>query len=318
MDEPFCVINRALLTLIVGPLLLLNASTLYADIYRWVDENGKVHFSDKKLDSVEQKVVKPEIIESNWSRFKINVESRGVVLSDKETQEIIEGVNNVYEFYDRVLYFDIYKTVPVKILILKNREIYQNHLRKLYGRKPPPSFGIYNHKDNQIIVYLQKNRDKTFKTIKHEVSHAVIDTITPYAPAWLNEGLAEQMETLEKVNDELRIEPHGGNRRSVERSLKRENLLAVDEFLKLPSHEWRHSLSSSGKPLQSQAGQFVYFLLSTSTDRNFVVRLLHNFERGNRTLSYYLVDDNYIGGIKTLRAKWGRWLWKQSDKAIKL
>ncbi len=39
------------------PFLLASSSSLLADVYRWVDENGEVHFSDKKPASVQAEVV---------------------------------------------------------------------------------------------------------------------------------------------------------------------------------------------------------------------------------------------------------------------
>lgn len=70
--------------------------------------------------------------------------------------------------------------------------------------------------------------------------------------------------------------------------------------------------------LRAQSGQFLSFLLSQPTRRNFVVRLMHNFNRGDRTLSYYLVDDNYIGGVSMLGLDWRRWLHEQGAGVIRL
>jgi hypothetical protein len=45
---------------------------------------------------------------------------------------------------------------------------------------------------------------------------------------------------------------------------------------------------------------------------------MHNFNRGDRTLSYYLVDDNYIGGVNMLVLDWRRWLLAQEEGVIRL
>lgn len=70
--------------------------------------------------------------------------------------------------------------------------------------------------------------------------------------------------------------------------------------------------------LRAQSGQFLSFLPSNPTRRNFVVRLMHNFNRGDRTLAYYLVDDNYIGGVNMLGLDWSRWLHQQGEGIIRL
>jgi hypothetical protein len=292
-------------------------STLcFAEVYKWVDEHGKTHFSDKKIDGADQKVVAFDMVESEWTRFDIDVATRDVSLTSTEKKNIIDGINNVYEFFDRVLFFDIYKTVPVNILILKNKREYVNYLKQIGKARAAASYGVYIRSTNQIVVYIRKNREDTFKTIRHEVSHAVVDTIMPYSPAWLNEGLAEQMETLNRNNSGLYVESHTVNLTSVARALKTNRLSNISDFLKLPSIKWRHSLSDGQYYLQSQAGQFVYFLLSTRPNRSFVVRLMHKFSRGDRKLSYYLVDDNYIGGVKTMEIAWRNWVKQQSSQTI--
>jgi len=268
---------------LVCSLLMILANPSYAKIYKWVDEDGRIHFSDRKNHSVKQEVVNVKPGSSNWSRFDIKIETVDVELSDKENQQIVDGVNNVYEFFDRVMFFDMYRTVPVNILIFKDKTGYRKYLVSKNKGQWVASYGLYIPSEHQIVVYVQQNRSRTFKTIKHEVSHAVVDTIVPYSPAWLNEGLAEQMEMLERDEKSLYFEHHA------------------------------HNLG-----VVAQAGQFLYFLFSKPTRRNFVVRLMRNFNRGDRTLSYYLVDNNYIGGVKVLELDWRNWLLKPGKRIIRL
>jgi hypothetical protein len=299
-------------------LLLLFASAGQAKIYKWVDEDGKVHFSDRQDHSIEQEVVDVKPGVSEWSRFEIDIKTVDVELSEQEHQQIVEGVNNVYEFFDRVMSFDMNRTVPVNILILKDSTAYRNYLIRRNRGMAVASYGIYMSSENQIVVYIRKNRALTFPTIKHEVSHAVVDTIVPYAPAWLNEGLAEQMETIERDESGLYFERHRENKWVVNQAREQGRLAGIDQLLKLPSNKWRHSDLSGRGSLRAQSGQFVYFLLSNPTRRNLVVRLMHNFNRGDRTISYYLVNDNYIGGVAMLALDWRRWLHDQGAGVIRL
>lgn len=275
-----------------------------------------VHFGEKKIDGLKQESVKLNQTTSNWAKFNIKVESVNASLTNREIKNIVDGVNYVYEFFDRVLYFDIYKTVPVNILILSDKNEYVRYLKENDQEKLIASYGVYLHKKNQIVVYIRKEREKTFKTIRHEVSHAIVGTIMPYAPAWLNEGIAEQMETINRSVSGLYIESHTLNRRSVDRALRDNGLINISEFLKLPSTQWRHSLGDSRMELQAHTGQFVYFLLSTSPNRDFVIRLMHKYSLGDRTLSYYLVDANYIGGLRALEITWSSWVKNQSRNVI--
>lgn len=297
---------------------MIFATSGYAKIYKWVDEDGKVHFSDREDRSVEQEVVNVKPSASKWSRFDIKIKAVDVELSEEESQQIVDGVNNVYEFFDRVMSFDMYRTVPVNILIFKDKSEYRNYLIRKNKGLAVASYGLYIPSEHQIVVYVQENRSRTFETIKHEVSHAVVDTIVPYAPIWLNEGLAEQMEMLERDQSGLYFERHEENRWVVAQAREQGRLTGIDQFLKLPSNKWRHSDMSGHGSLRAQSGQFISFLLSKPTSRNFVVRLMHNFNRGDRTLAYYLVDDNYIGGVKVLELDWRRWLHQQGKEIIRL
>ncbi|WP_417521700.1 DUF4124 domain-containing protein [Marinobacter sp.] len=311
-------LKKAIHSIVVFSLFMIAASTVHAEIYKWVDGDGKVHFSDRKDHKVEQQIVNVKPGVSKWSRFKIDINAVDVELTDEENQQIVDGTNNVYEFFDRVMSFDMYRTVPVNIMIFKGRAEYRNYLIRNNRGKAVASYGLYIPSENQIVVYMQKNRRLTFRTIKHEVSHAIIDTIVPYAPAWLNEGLAEQMEMLERDGSGLYFERHRENQWVVAQARELGRLNEIDQFLKLSSDKWLHSDASGKGSLRAQAGQFIYFLLSKPTSRNFLVRLMHNFNRGDRTLSYYLVDDNYIGGVSMLSLDWGRWLHGQGRESIRL
>ena len=310
-------LGKAVSPVLVLSLFLIVANPGYAEIYKWVDEDGKVHFSDRQDHRVEQEVVNVKPRSSQWSRFDIRIETVDVELSQEENQQIVDGVNNVYEFFDRVMSFDMYRTVPVNILIFKDWAEYRNYLVRNNRGMATASYGLYMPSEHQIAVYIQENRSLTFRTIKHEVSHAVVHSIVPYAPAWLNEGLAEQMEMIERDESGLYFERHPENRWVVSQARKQDRLSDISDFLKLPSDKWRHS-DMSGSSLRAQAGQFVYFLLSKPTRRSFVVRLMHNFNRGDRTLAYYLVDDNYIGGVSMLGLDWARWLHDQGEAVVRL
>lgn len=304
--------------ILISLCLLTIAPSGYAKIYKWVDSEGNVHFSDREDHRVEQEVVNVKPIASDWSPFDIKVDAVGVELSDADNQRIVDDVNNVYEFFARVLSFNVYSTVPVNILMFRDGVEYRNYLIENDRGMAAASTGLYIPSEHQIVVYMQEKRNLTFETIKHEVSHAVVDALVPYVPAWLNEGLAEQMEMLERDESGLYFERHPVNRWVVNQAREQDALADIDQFLKLPSDKWRHSDFSRTGSLRAQAGQFVYFLLSNANGRDFLVRLMHNFDRGDRTLSYYLVDENYIGGVTMLDLNWRRWLHGQGGEFVRL
>lgn len=285
------------------------------EIYRWVDDSGKVHFGDKKNTRYEQTTVKPDIHKSTWKKFDISVNLVDVELSREEIERIQRDVNNVYQFYDQTLFFDFYKTVPVKIHIESNEANYYQYLRGLLGREPSPSRGMYINKGHQIVVYIREDRNGTLETIKHEASHAIVNSIAANTPAWLNEGLAEQMETLAAKNDTLIIHRHSENSQTIKHQ---KALLSLRQLLDLQNSAFRKHSSQSTFIMQAQSGELIYFLLSSNTGRSFVSRLLHEYKRGSRKRSLYLVNDNYVGSIMGMEINWQRWLTSGGSEYISL
>ncbi|MDG5500165.1 DUF4124 domain-containing protein [Marinobacter sp. BGYM27] len=290
-------------------LCVLQPLAAFAEIYRYTDENGVVHFGDRQVQNQQQEAVQLRGVRSDWQRYHIDVVAGdGVTLTDTERERIEADVNHVYRFFDDVLYFDIHRTVPVNILLLANKAAYDSFLSTRIEGSLPPSRGIFLGRTNDIVVYIREDREGTFRTIKHETGHAIVATLTPYLPAWLNEGLAEQMEMLTRSGDRLRIESHPENAADV-RDMRDRNLMAdVKAFLSMQSTDWRGHYRDKGYSLQSQTGEFVYFLLSSPTGRSFLTRLTHQYARGDRTLASYLVDEHYIGGMRVMQDNWALWL----------
>ena len=299
-------------------LLSLSLPT-YAEIYSWKDKNGNMHFSDKKIEGIGQKRVNIKVKTSEWGKYVIDINDVDGILTEQEKQRIQEDVNAVYQFFDRKLYFDIHKTVPVNIRLYEKKEDYQRYVLDTNSKASINSRGIYFPKTNEIALYLNpKERWRTFWTIKHETSHAIVDTVTPFVPSWLNEGLAENMEALGVNRNDFFLYPHRENHRNAENAHKRGNNLDVKKFLSLSSTKFYKQLKSEGSSHQTHAGELVRLFLSTKPGLKFVIRLIHIYERGARTYGSHLAKEHYTGGLKVLQNDWNRWVSRPESQKLKL
>ncbi|KEQ16202.1 hypothetical protein GZ78_23505 [Endozoicomonas numazuensis] len=295
----------------------------HAKIYSWVDEKGVKHFSSyaKSTDAEEVQLEAPV---SQWKKTEIKIIDEGFDLTESERERIRRDVVAVYEFFDKKLYFDIYKTVPVSIKAFGDKQAYVEYIRNHKGISRQSkdnshnTLGIYLPKFNEIVIYQQKYRERSFSTIKHEVSHAITDTLTPFVPSWLNEGIAENMETIGFEKGGFSIGPHLINYNHMKKHKRESKLLPVKEFLSLTSKEWRKKNIRSGYVMQTQAGELTRMLLSTDTGLNFISRLMHNYKRGDKTIAFYLVDDEYFGGTGMLESKWSLWVNRKQSDSIAL
>lgn len=303
-------------------MALLACTTLVAQaggVYRWTDEKGQVHFGDRPQASDKAEVVAIES-RSGWQPLNIEVipegrlarknalDDAGKPLPTLDIDRIQHDVNRVYHFFDQILYFDFYRQVPVKIHVFENRTLYNRYLAQRTNADLPETLGIFLSRDNEIAVYLHPEKlgglDSTYATIRHEASHAILFSLSQRVPDWLNEGLAEQMETLDEHKGGFQIGRHDGNRKAV--LYYREQMPPVLEFVEVRNGQWRHG---NRKGLnQVMAGQLVFMLLSTRYGRDCVTRLLQDYKRGINKRSFYLLDQHYIGGAAALRLHWNQWL----------
>lgn len=288
----------------------LCVSLCQAEIHRWVDDQGKVHFGDRPPARQKTEVLHIDT-RTGWKPFDIKVYYLNQLVTEDSEQvdvkRIQRDVNLVYRFFDEILYFDFYQQVPVTIKVFPDYPSYSAYIARVTGRSFGPTKGIYLGKTHEIAVFYHPDnrggKDSTYRTIKHEVSHAIWGALAGLVPHWLQEGLAEQMETLVLQQGRFVIRAHAQNRALLLRHQGK--TLSVLEFVEVRSSDWRAHQAVSVN--YAMAGQLVYRLFSTSYGRSCVTRLLQDYKRGERRRSYYLLDKHYIGGAEAFRVHWEQW-----------
>lgn len=301
-------------------LMALATMPAYSEIYSWKDENGKTHFGDKVIEGIEQSSIDLKLKKSTWERYIIEVNDVDSVLTDKERYRIETDVNAVYQFYDEKLYFDFYKTVPVKIRLYEKQKSYQSYLSSKGSNNAKGTRGVYFPSTNEIVLYLNNvDRWRTFWTIKHETSHAIANSLASYIPAWLNEGLAENMESLGLKEDVFFLYPHAENRRSINRAKKSGDRLNVKDFLSLSSRDYYKGMKNGHNRYQAYAGELIRMLLSETQGQNIIRRMIHAYKRGSKTYSSHMIEEHYFGGLTALQIHWDAWASRQnSSEKIRL
>lgn len=296
---------------------LIYPTLSYSDIYKWVDEHGKVHFSDKANESNQNEKVTLKVQKSQWKKYDIRIKDVNNILNEKERNRVKRDVNAVYQFFDNKLYFDFYKTVPVSIRLFENISDYHSYLVSKGIGNRQNTRGIYLPKDNEIVVPLnQKQRWRTFWTIKHETSHAIIDSATPFVPGWFNEGLAENMESLGIKNGKLILFPHTENWQLVNRAKKAGKKLEVKSFLSTSTMNFYQNLQKGHFQNQQFAGELVRMLLATRAGRGALRGMIHDYKQGSRTYSSHILEKRYVGGLSTLQLNWNKWIARESSEQI--
>jgi len=115
-------INIILLT-----VFILSTSPLRADVYKWVDENGKVHYSDKSTNKSTEKIIIDDAAiykhtfsrdsnDFNKSRINFRVDLTGVIGSEKQYDAFAVLTKDQPEVAGRVLmnYRHMKKVTPLQ------------------------------------------------------------------------------------------------------------------------------------------------------------------------------------------------------------
>ena len=293
-------------------IALLFPAMAQAQIYRWVDDKGQVHFSDKPVDKAKAEVVNIETSPSSWQPLDIEVIRQGNFAADAAqlgTARIQRDVNNVYRFYDQVMYFDFYRKVPVKIHLLADQDQYMRFVRDVMKNDGSMSKGVFIPALNEIAVFIHPPElggiESTYATIRHEASHAILFSLASLMPVWLNEGMAEQMETLTDDGGQLQIAMHAENKAVCQHY--QTQLPDALEYTRIRGDIWQQTNRQTGMN-QAMAGQMVYQLLAKNYGRSLITRLLQDYHRGVNRRVYYLLDEHYIGGKEAFRIHWQQWL----------
>ncbi len=298
-------------------IVLLIPGIAAAEIYSWTDAHGKLHYSDKKPPNNDASTVSLPRFSPQWQQFEIEINQIKIQLTEQELKRINDDINAVYYFFKKKLYIDVYKTIPVKVRLFGSKADYKAYIKQ-FSELYTNTRGAYFSSRNEIVVYMRKDRDGTFRTIKHEASHAIIHTILPYIPEWLNEGIAENMEVVATDGNSIYLEPHPENYKNLSRHSKRHSLPNIEDMLSYKSVDWKKKNRDSNYALQTQAGELVRMLLSDAKGKSFIIKIIHEFKFGDRTLVSHLAEKHYFGGSFGLQSKWEDWVSRSNSRRVNL
>ena len=143
----------------IGLLLLLIfiSQTVTAEIYKWVDGNGKVHFGDRPGNS---NAVEINVEEGKVKKI-INTEGGETLTRDEKRQRILDAMNEDREERD--------KLKEEESLQRKNKKIKCAQLRDTL-RNIERAAGVYNLDENGKRVFLsKKGRGNSERSLKKAI-----------------------------------------------------------------------------------------------------------------------------------------------------
>ena len=268
-------------------------------IYKWVDEKGRTHFGEKPNAADEhrtedltrqyealQQTVKLSIEYPNWA---------GDNLIESEIKKQGKLVHKVLSHYVPKIY---QRQINLKIILFKNVAEFESHRDKQQANAQWGAY--YSSASNSIYLPRYSNIEQTMAIARHEMTHAMLAGMLGPVPVWLNEGLAEYMESFSWQMNAAIAQP----RVSQYKRLKGANMK------QLTNTEHKDFYGSGQQMNYLQAAASIYFLLDHQAGREWLKRSFAFYGQSpcRKATAEQLFSENYPGGIESASRHFNTWL----------
>ena len=83
----------------------------------------------------------------------------------------------------------------IELCVFKDRQSYQNFVKNVFPGAPLDRPALYIRHGEEPGVLMVQNDEKLIVNVRHEMTHAYLNSTLRHVPIWLDEGLAKYFET---------------------------------------------------------------------------------------------------------------------------
>ena len=289
---------------LVGLCVLLFSASLHAEIYRWTDKNGRVHFADKKTASIhadnvseDYKVKDPFTISITGKQYHIPLKTKGVIRSSVLKMAAILSNKLAIQYKDNA---------HINVIIFGDEKSYF-----AYGGKKGTS-GFYSQKKNEAVIKQSYNVDATLNTVIHETSHLLISYNYGHVPRWLDEGLAEYFEGMRLSFSSVEIPPNVRWHKNLKQQLLSNRLYSLKDYVSLTPRDWVAYDNANDNLGYAYGWSIISFLMSSEKGQHTLKQLFMGLKNNARKKQYSFnaINRFYPGGFVKFEEQWRVWLYQ--------
>jgi len=277
-----------------------------SEIYRWTDENGKLHFSDAKPGATRKTEVMTVSYPDRKQYFDLKLiedsQSLPVFTRDKVNVE----VRQVYRILSRDLNLEHLRKVLLNVRIIATQENFQSYKNQVAPQLRTNS-GFYTSKNNEAVVFQGNNPEHMRAVIRHEATHVIMAGLYGVTPSWFNEGLAEYFEQLAVSGQARRVSPVDYHWVHLQQRQQQGQLMSLERYVNLKPQQW---YGGNLKDNYGMAWSLVYFLMEEPEGKDFLRGMMNDMAKDYcwSTPGSEYFDNHYPGGFKAFEATWKNWL----------
>jgi hypothetical protein len=174
------------------------------------------------------------------------------------------------EYSRRMSDFDLQKDdAPLDVYLFNRKVDYVRFTGNKYGN----TGGVFLPGKNQLVAYLEGQRDTLRRTLQHEAFHQfAVKAIGPQLPIYLNEGLAQIFEEAIYTGDRFLMGQIPPRRlRQLQDDIENNNLLPLKTLTSLTPDRWAENLTRDqalGSTQYNQSWAIVHFMAYGDAGRN--------------------------------------------------
>jgi len=131
-----------------------------------------------------EKSAEERLINESTTHFKVSFDGYA---HGGLSRKVIDILEDAYRTIGKEM--DYFPSEPVSVVLYTNRDFYD------ITQSPEWSGGIFDGKIRIPIRGVESREGELRKILFHEYTHAVVHSLTPLCPLWINEGLAEYFST---------------------------------------------------------------------------------------------------------------------------
>jgi len=134
--------------------------------------------------------------------FHVVIEKPFVVIGDERPEQVERYAQQTIQWAVKRLKQDFFQQDPrhiIDIWLFKDKDSYDYHVEKLFGRRPHTPFGYYSSSDGAMVMNIGKGSG----TLVHEIVHPFVEVDFPKCPSWFNEGLGSLYEQCGDRNGKI-------------------------------------------------------------------------------------------------------------------
>lgn len=267
-------------------------------IYKWVDENGQTHFGEKPSSAHKQKAEDlSKQYEALQQAVKLSMEYPNWAGDSFIESEIKKQGKMVHKVLSHYVPKSHLRQINLKIILFKDVAEFEAHRDEQKGNAQWGAY--YSSASNSIYLPRYANIKQTMAIARHEMTHAMLAGMLGPVPVWINEGLAEYMESFSWRLNIAVAEP----RVSEYERLRGSNM----EQLANTDHQDFYGAEQKTNYLQAAAS--IYFLLDHQSGREWLKNSFAFYAQNPcRKASVDQLFASYPGGVANANHNFNAWL----------